>query len=66
MSDDDEILPIGPAARRLRVPSRWLRAEIEAGRLPGLKAGSRLLVHTPTVAKLLARRARGDDVEGKR
>lgn len=54
-----EPLPLNQAARCLRVPAQWLRGEIEAGRIPGLKAGRVILVHVPTVAQLLAERAKG-------
>ena len=58
-----EPLPLARAARCLGVPSAWLREEIDAGRLPGLVAGKAVLVHVPTVAKLLAERAkRGEGV----
>lgn len=53
-------LPLNMAARCLRVPARWLRSEIEAGRIPALIAGRSVLVHVPTVAVLLAQRARGE------
>ena len=53
-----EPLPLNKAARYLCVPARWLRDEIEAGRLPGLCAERTILVHVPTVAKLLAERAK--------
>ncbi len=52
-------LPLNLAARCLRVPARWLRDEIEAGRVPALIAGRSVLVHVPTVAALLAERAQG-------
>ena len=52
-----EPLPLSKAAFCLRVPTRWLRAEIEAKRLPALIAGRAILVHVPTVAKILAQRA---------
>lgn len=59
-----EPLPLAKAARCLYVPARWLREEVEAGRLPGLCAGRTILVHVPTVAKLLAERARkGEGVD---
>jgi len=51
-------LPLNLAARCLRVPARWLRDEIDAGRIPALIAGRKALVHVPTVAALLAERAR--------
>ncbi|MFM9957265.1 MAG: hypothetical protein ACKVZJ_04250 [Phycisphaerales bacterium] len=46
------------AARCLRVPARWLRDEIEAGRIPALIAGRSVLIHVPTVAAQLAERAK--------
>ena len=55
-------LPLNLAARCLRVPARWLRDEVEAGRLPGLRAGRAVLVHAPTVARILAERAKGEGV----
>lgn len=55
-------LPLNLAARYLRVPARWLRDEIEAGRLPALIAGRKALVHVPTIAGLLAERARVGEV----
>lgn len=51
-------LPPNRAARCLCVPARWLRDEFEAGRLPGLQAGRTILIHVPTVAELLAQRAK--------
>jgi hypothetical protein len=45
-------------ARRLRVPTLWLRAEAEAGRLPCLKAGRVLLFDPETVERVLVERAR--------
>lgn len=56
----NEPLPLNKAARCLCVPAHWLREEVEAGRLPGLKAGRVILVHVPTVAQRLAERAKTD------
>jgi len=53
-----ELKPVGPAARILRVPARWLRAECEAGCLPHLKADQQILIHLPTVAAILEERAK--------
>ena len=53
----DEPLPLNRAARLLRVPAKWLRAEADAGRVPHLRAGRAILIHVPTVAKLLGERA---------
>ncbi|MEE9212442.1 MAG: hypothetical protein V3U29_07285 [Phycisphaeraceae bacterium] len=52
------LLPVGPMARRLRVPVKWLREETEAGRIPHLKAGRLLLFDPGTVERVLLRRAR--------
>lgn len=54
-----ESVPLNVAARCLRVPARWLREEILAGRLPALVADSAILVHVPTIAALLTERAKG-------
>ena len=56
----NEPLPLHIAARHLRVPARWLRDEIEAGRLPALRAGRAILIHVPTVAAFLAERAKAE------
>lgn len=53
-----EPLPLNKAARYLRVPARWLRDEVTTGRVPALIAGERILIHLPTVAALLAERAK--------
>ncbi len=54
----EQPLPLNIAARYLRVSARWLRHEIWCGRLPALVADNAVLVHVPTVARLLAKRAR--------
>lgn len=56
----NEPLPLHIAARHLRVPARWLRDEIESGRLPALRAGRTILIHVPTVAAALAERAKAE------
>ena len=45
-------------ARRLGVKARWLRAEAEAGRIPHLKAGDRILLDPAAVERVLLERAR--------
>jgi excisionase family DNA binding protein len=45
-------------ARRLRVTREWLRAEVEAGRLPAVKAGDVFLFDAKVVEDLLLARAR--------
>jgi hypothetical protein len=55
--DQSNLLALPSMARRLRVPSRWLRAEALAGRVPCLNAGGRLLFHAPAVEAALIERA---------
>ncbi len=57
----NEPLPLNIAARCLRVPLRWLRSEVESGRVPALTAGRSILIHVPTVQVLLAERAKKGD-----
>jgi hypothetical protein len=52
------LLPLGPTARLLAVPSNWLRAEADAGRLPHLRAGSIYLFDVDEIERLLLERAR--------
>lgn len=49
--------PLNVTARRLRVPYAWLRAEAEAGRVPCLRAGNRVLCSPDAVERVLAERA---------
>jgi hypothetical protein len=51
------VLPLNRAARKLGVSARWLRAEIEGGRVPGLIAGTAVLVNVEAAAAVLAERA---------
>jgi hypothetical protein len=57
------LIPLGPCARRLRVPSTWLRQEAEAGRVPHLRAGKAILFDLETVERVLLERARREGVE---
>ena len=61
-----EPLPLNRAARCLSVPAGWLRDEIEAKRIPALIAGRSILVHVPTVAAILSKRAKGMGVGHER
>jgi hypothetical protein len=56
------LLPLPLMARRLRVPTSWLRAEALAGRVPCLRAGRALLFCPAAVEAALARRAGGEEV----
>jgi hypothetical protein len=62
METETTLLPLGPAARRLRVPVGWLRSEAECGRLPHIKAGRVLLFDFPTIERILTERAKGEGV----
>lgn len=58
MKNDTTTLLLARAMARLaRVPATRLRAEAEAGRIPHLKAGARMLFHAPTVERILLERA---------
>jgi hypothetical protein len=52
------LMPLVATARLLSVPSAWLRAEADAGRLPCLRAGPAYLFDVDTVEQLLLERAR--------
>lgn len=46
MNDDKTpvLLGVRPTARKLGVGEKWLRAEIKAGRVPGIQIGSQFRV----------------------
>jgi len=54
----EEPVQLSIAAGYLRVPVGWLREEIDAGRIPALKAGRVYIVHVPTAARIIAERAK--------
>ena len=57
MPEQEILHQVAEAARHLGVPQAWLRAEALADRIPHWRAGKRILVHLPTVARLLVERA---------
>lgn len=57
MGESPSLLPLQVMARRAFVPAAWLRAEAEAGRIPHLKAGCKLLFDPTTVERVLLERA---------
>src|SRR5262245_18037747 len=61
LASSSSLLTLGPTARRLRVPVKWLRAEADARRVPCLKAGSVYLFDLDAVEKVLLERARKGD-----
>jgi hypothetical protein len=58
MKTHTQLAPLGPAARLLRVPAKWLRGEAQAGRIPHLKADGAFLFDVALVQRILLRRAR--------
>ena len=65
MLTQSKLLPVGPMARRLRVPVRWLRSEAEAGRIPHVKAERVLLFDPEAVESILLERARNGQQTGE-
>ena len=53
----ESFLPLKRAAVRLGVPAAWLRAEADAGRIPHLRVGRRLLVNPQAIERVLLDRA---------
>jgi hypothetical protein len=56
-STNAEFVPLHQAAMRLGVPIAWLKAEADAGRVPHLRAGRRLLFKLALVGEALTQRA---------
>lgn len=52
-----ELMNLCRTARLLGVPAKWLREEAEAGRVPCLRAGTRMLFNPLAVQQMLAERA---------
>lgn len=50
-------VPLRLAATSLGVPVSWLRSEVEAGRVPAVRAGRRWLVHLDRAREVLSRLA---------
>ncbi len=59
MYERKKLVTTGAMARLLGVPVRWLKAEVEAGRIPAVKADRVFLFNPDIVVELLAERARG-------
>ncbi len=56
-----KLLPLCAMARRVHVPSKWLRNEAEAERIPHLKADQQFLFNPEVVENLLIKRASYED-----
>lgn len=52
-----QLVPLRTMARRLGVPATWLRAEVDAGRVPALVAGRAYLCNPEAVEGALYDRA---------
>lgn len=65
METRQQLLPVGPMARRLRVPVAWLKSEANANRIPHLRAGQVILFHPEIVESVLVERAKQADGVGK-
>lgn len=59
METIQQLKRVNAAAKLLRVPTAWLKAEVEAGRLPGFRAGRFWMVNTDCIGAILAERAKG-------
>jgi len=57
MQSKETLVTLGHMARKLGVRTSWLRSEAEAGRIPHLRAGDRLLFVPDVIVSLLAERA---------
>ncbi len=57
MNKKIQLLCVGPMARQLRVPVKWLREEAESGRVPHLKAHNVLLFNPEVIERVLLARA---------
>jgi hypothetical protein len=51
--------PLKTIARQIGVPAAWLRREADAGRVPFLRIGRRLLGDAEAIRKLIADRSKG-------
>jgi hypothetical protein len=65
MGTPSQLVTINQAARWLRVPLKWLRAEAEAGRIPCLRADNAILCDLDAVEAALLQRARQQVVATK-
>ncbi len=54
---ESKLLPLGPTARRFRVPMKWLRKEAQAGKIPHLDADGIFLFDPSVVERILLKRA---------
>jgi len=58
--NNHKLLTLVAAARLVRLPTRWLKDEARAGRLPCLRVGTRILFDRASLERALARLAAGE------
>ena len=51
-------IPLHALSRQLGLPAAWIKVEAEAGRIPHLRAGRRLMFNSDAVERILIDRAR--------
>lgn len=59
-----KLVSVRGLANRLKLPAAWLKAEAQAGRIPSLRVGRRLLFNLEAVERALLERAAGLDQRG--
>lgn len=52
-----QLVTVRGLAKQLGLPATWLKLEAEAGRIPSLKAGRRMLFNAQAVKRVLLTRA---------
>jgi hypothetical protein len=64
--DNKTFIPLHALSRRLGLPAAWIKAEAEAGRIPSLRAGRRLMFNPDAVERILIERAKaaGESAKG--
>lgn len=60
-----KLVSVRGLADRLKLPAAWLKAEAEAGRIPSLRAGRRLMFNPEAVEQVLLERAAGTNHKGR-
>lgn len=58
--DAKTFIPLHALSRRLGLPAAWIKTEAEAGRIPSLRAGRRLMFNPDVVERILIDRAKAN------
>ena len=58
--DSKTFIPLHALSRRLGLPAAWIKAEAEAGRIPSLRAGRRLMFNPDAVERILIELGKAD------